>query len=93
MAGYVQTCRTLCHQHSLTPSQPDVQYNKTHPVYPVLQSIGKEITQNVKPKAVVVFSAHWQAEPNEIHLNNAEDTDLIYEYSPPFLPPKPKGNH
>lgn len=59
--------------------QPDVQYNTEHPVYPVLQSIGKEITQKVKPKAVVVFSAHWQAEPNEIHLNNAEDTDLIYE--------------
>jgi aromatic ring-opening dioxygenase catalytic subunit (LigB family) len=45
----------------------------------VLQAIGKEITQKVKPKAVVVFSAHWQAEPDEIHLNNAEDTDLIYE--------------
>jgi aromatic ring-opening dioxygenase catalytic subunit (LigB family) len=60
-------------------SQPDVQYNKTHPVYPILQSLGKEITQKVKPKAVVVFSAHWQAEPNEVHLNNAEDTDLIYE--------------
>ncbi|KAL2180804.1 Extradiol ring-cleavage dioxygenase, class III enzyme, subunit B [Thermothelomyces heterothallicus CBS 202.75] len=59
---------------------PDVQYNKTHPVYPVLQRIGKEITQKVKPKAVVVFSAHWQAEPNEIHLNNAEDTDLIYDF-------------
>lgn len=61
------------------PLQPDVQYNTKHPVYPVLQAIGKEITQKVKPKAVVVFSAHWQAEPNEIHLNNAEDTDLIYE--------------
>ncbi|KAL2269472.1 hypothetical protein VTJ83DRAFT_1656 [Remersonia thermophila] len=59
---------------------PDVQYNTKHPVYPVLQAIGKEITQKVKPKAVVVFSAHWQAEPNEIHLNNAEDTDLIYDF-------------
>jgi aromatic ring-opening dioxygenase catalytic subunit (LigB family) len=58
-------------------------------VYPVLQAIGKEITQKVKPKAVVVFSAHWQAEPDEIHLNNAEDTDLIYEcvYLLPFLGP------
>ncbi|KAJ4298519.1 hypothetical protein N0V88_003549 [Collariella sp. IMI 366227] len=59
---------------------PDVQYNTTHPVYPVLQQIGKEITQKVKPKAVVVFSAHWQGEPNEIHLNNAVDTDLIYDF-------------
>ncbi|KAK3941940.1 putative ferrous iron binding protein [Diplogelasinospora grovesii] len=59
---------------------PDVQYRKEHPVYPVLQSIGKEITQKVKPKAVVVFSAHWQALPNEIRLNNAVDTDLIYDF-------------
>ncbi|KAK3336841.1 Extradiol ring-cleavage dioxygenase, class III enzyme, subunit B [Cercophora scortea] len=59
---------------------PDVQYNTKHPAYAVLQSIGKEITQKVKPKAVVVFSAHWQATSNEIHLNNAEDTDLIYDF-------------
>ncbi|KAK4155146.1 Extradiol ring-cleavage dioxygenase, class III enzyme, subunit B [Chaetomidium leptoderma] len=65
---------------------PDVQYNTEHPVYPILQSIGKEITQKVKPKAVVVFSAHWQAESNEIHLNNAEKTDLIYDFY--GFPPK-----
>ncbi|KAK4198410.1 Extradiol ring-cleavage dioxygenase, class III enzyme, subunit B [Triangularia verruculosa] len=62
---------------------PDVQYNTTHPVYPVLQSIGREITQKVKPSAVVVFSAHWQPEnvgPDEIHVNNAEKTDLIYDF-------------
>lgn len=64
-----------------TPPQPDVQYNTAHPAYPVLQAIGKEITQKVKPTAVVVFSAHWQPEgpPDEIHVNNAEKTDLIYE--------------
>ncbi|KAK4177047.1 Extradiol ring-cleavage dioxygenase, class III enzyme, subunit B [Triangularia setosa] len=62
---------------------PDIQYNTTHPVYPVLQSIGREITQKVKPSAVVVFSAHWQPEnvgPDEIHVNNAEKTDLIYDF-------------
>lgn len=48
-------------------------------MYPVLQNIGKEITQNVKPKAVVVFSAHWQAKPDLIHVNNAVENDLIYE--------------
>ncbi|KAJ4138973.1 hypothetical protein NW765_002869 [Fusarium oxysporum] len=41
---------------------PDVQYNTKHPVYPFLQQIGREITQKVKPKAVVVFSAHWMGE-------------------------------
>ncbi|KAJ4416577.1 hypothetical protein N0V85_002239 [Neurospora sp. IMI 360204] len=60
---------------------PDVQYNTKHPVYPILQAIGKEIVQKVKPKAVVVFSAHWQATPSEIHLNNADGkTDLIYDF-------------
>ncbi|KAH6630187.1 Extradiol ring-cleavage dioxygenase, class III enzyme, subunit B [Chaetomium sp. MPI-SDFR-AT-0129] len=59
---------------------PNVQYDTKHPAYSVLQSIGKEITRKVKPKAVVVFSAHWQAEPNKIHLNNAVDTDLIYDF-------------
>lgn len=59
--------------------KPDVQYNTEHPVYPVLQKIGKEITQQVKPKAVVVFSAHWMGKEDAIHVNNAVDTDLIYE--------------
>ncbi|KAK4164191.1 putative ferrous iron binding protein [Cladorrhinum sp. PSN259] len=60
---------------------PDVQYNTGHPVYPVLQRIGKEITQVVKPKAVVVFSAHWQSDSaREIQLNNAVLTDLIYDF-------------
>ncbi|KAK3948924.1 Extradiol ring-cleavage dioxygenase, class III enzyme, subunit B [Pseudoneurospora amorphoporcata] len=61
---------------------PDVQYNTKHPVYPILQSIGKEIIQKVKPKAVVVFSAHWQSDtPSEIQLNNSGGpTDLIYDF-------------
>ncbi|KAG5788232.1 hypothetical protein H9Q69_012700 [Fusarium xylarioides] len=59
---------------------PDVQYNTKHPVYPVLQQIGKEITQKVKPKAVVVFSAHWMGEERAIHVNNAVDTPLIYDF-------------
>jgi len=40
-----------------------------------------EITTKVKPKAVIVFSAHWQASgDNEIEVNTEEMTDLIYEY-------------
>jgi aromatic ring-opening dioxygenase catalytic subunit (LigB family) len=65
--------------------KPDVQYNTEHPVYPVLQQIGKEITQKVKPKAVVVFSAHWMGEKDTIHINNEVDTDLIYEYVVPQI--------
>lgn len=51
-----------------------------HPAYSKLQEIGKEITGKVKPKAVVVFSAHWQASPDKIQVNTAEITDLIYDY-------------
>ncbi|KAH8661942.1 Extradiol ring-cleavage dioxygenase, class III enzyme, subunit B [Xylariales sp. PMI_506] len=55
-------------------------YEKDHPVYPVLQKIGKEITQEVKPKAVVVFSGHWEGSSHTIEVNTAEHTDLIYDF-------------
>ena len=51
-----------------------------HPAYSKLQEIGKEITQKVKPKAVVVFSAHWQASRNSIEVNTAERQMLLYDY-------------
>lgn len=55
-------------------------------MYPILQQIGREITQQVKPKAVVVFSAHWMGEEGAIHVNKEEHTDLIYEYDLESLP-------
>ena len=55
-------------------------YDVDHPVYSKLQRIGKEITTKVKPKAVVVFSAHWQAPvPGRVQVNTKEMNDLIYE--------------
>lgn len=51
-----------------------------HPAYAKLAAVGREITINVKPKAVVVFSAHWQGGPNTIKINVAEQTDLIYDF-------------
>ncbi|KAI1328644.1 Extradiol ring-cleavage dioxygenase, class III enzyme, subunit B [Xylariaceae sp. FL0255] len=59
---------------------PNTMFETKHPVYPVLQKIGREITQKVKPKAVVVFSAHWEAGPRDIEVNTAENTKLIYDY-------------
>ncbi|KAK4945104.1 hypothetical protein LTR10_015530 [Elasticomyces elasticus] len=60
---------------------PSTMFEKDHPVYPQLQRIGKEITQVVKPAAVVVFSAHWQAErPNTIEVNTSEQEPLIYDF-------------
>ena len=55
-------------------------YDVNHAVYRRLQGIGEDITTKVKPKAVVVFSAHWQADGNnKIQVNTKENADLIYE--------------
>ena len=51
-----------------------------HPAYAKLAAVGREITTKVKPKAVVVFSAHWQDGPSKISINAAEHTDLIYDF-------------
>ncbi|OIW28158.1 Extradiol aromatic ring-opening dioxygenase [Coniochaeta ligniaria NRRL 30616] len=51
-----------------------------HPAYAKLAEVGREITTRVKPKAVVVFSAHWQAGPTKLQINAAEETDLIYDF-------------
>lgn len=55
-------------------------YDSEHPAYKELGRIGREITGKVKPRAVVVFSAHWQAGRDTVQVNTAEITDLIYEY-------------
>ncbi|KAI4839199.1 aromatic ring-opening dioxygenase LigB subunit [Aureobasidium sp. EXF-8845] len=64
----------------LSHGGPNIMEDYDHPAYAKLQEIGKEITQEVKPKAVVVFSAHWQASRNSIEVNTAELTQLIYDY-------------
>ncbi|KAK2800810.1 hypothetical protein FQN49_008922 [Arthroderma sp. PD_2] len=55
-------------------------YNHGHPAYKELQEIGREITGKVKPRAVVVFSAHWQGKRDTILVNTAEATELIYDF-------------
>jgi aromatic ring-opening dioxygenase catalytic subunit (LigB family) len=54
-------------------------YDVEHPAYKELGKIGKEITTKVKPRAVVVFSAHWQGGVDTVQVNTAEMTELIYE--------------
>ncbi|KAK9462178.1 Extradiol ring-cleavage dioxygenase, class III enzyme, subunit B [Lipomyces oligophaga] len=48
--------------------------------FKMLRKIGKEIIDTVKPKAVVVLSAHWQATRDTIEVNTAEITPLIYDF-------------
>jgi 4,5-DOPA dioxygenase extradiol len=59
---------------------PNFMENTQHPAYAKLSEVGKEITTKVKPKAIVVFSAHWQDSPNRIQINAAEETDIIYDF-------------
>ena len=61
-------------------------YDSSHPAHSVLEQIGREITTEVRPKAVVVISAHWEAErglkeeENGVEVNFGEGDGLIYEY-------------
>ncbi|KAJ5358177.1 hypothetical protein N7541_005335 [Penicillium brevicompactum] len=64
----------------LSHGGPNVMYDVEHPAYRKLAQIGREITTKVKPRAVVVFSAHWQAGRDTIQVNTAEMTDLIYDF-------------
>ncbi|KAF2103652.1 putative aromatic ring-opening dioxygenase LigB subunit [Rhizodiscina lignyota] len=59
---------------------PSFMEDTDHPAYARLAEVGREITTKVKPKALVVFSAHWQGDPNRIKINVAEQTDLIYDF-------------
>ncbi|KAI1170583.1 Extradiol aromatic ring-opening dioxygenase [Nemania sp. FL0916] len=59
---------------------PNFMENTEHPAYLKLAETGVEITTKVKPKAVVVFSAHWQDSPSRVLINAVEDTDLIYDF-------------
>ncbi|TKA71785.1 hypothetical protein B0A55_04305 [Friedmanniomyces simplex] len=64
----------------LSHGGPNVMEQHDHPAYAKLQAIGAEITQRVKPKAVVVFSAHWQGERDLVEVNTAESMGLIYDF-------------
>ncbi|OAT09594.1 aromatic ring-opening dioxygenase LigB subunit [Blastomyces gilchristii SLH14081] len=64
----------------LSHGGPNIMYDHDHPAHRKLQEIGREITSKVKPLAVVVFSAHWQALRDTVEVNNAEITELIYDF-------------
>lgn len=68
----------------LSHGGPHTCHTPTHPVYPQLQSIGREISNiSTKPAAIVVFSAHWQSSsgPNTIEVNTSDKPlPLIYDF-------------
>ncbi|KAL9087587.1 MAG: hypothetical protein Q9159_003537 [Coniocarpon cinnabarinum] len=51
-----------------------------HPSYNRFVEVGREITTIVKPKALVVFSAHWQASADTLQINVADETEIIYDF-------------
>ncbi|GAB7335269.1 hypothetical protein MBLNU13_g07678t1 [Cladosporium sp. NU13] len=64
----------------LSHGGPNLFEDYSHPAYAKLQAIGHEITHKVKPKAVVVFSAHWQGDRTAVEVNTATTQGLIYDY-------------
>ncbi|KXT17158.1 hypothetical protein AC579_353 [Pseudocercospora musae] len=64
----------------LSHGGPNIMEETQHPAYAKLQEIGLEITQKVKPKAVVVFSAHWEGDRDTIEVNTATEMPLIYDF-------------
>ena len=61
-------------------SGPNFIENTDHLVFYKLGEIGREITDRVKPKAIVVFSGHWQHEPSRVAINVAQKGELIYDF-------------
>lgn len=70
---------------------PNFIENTAHPAFARLAAVGREITTVVKPKAVVVFSAHWQSSSSRssassstggsgVEVNVAEDAGIIYDF-------------
>ncbi|GME29137.1 Extradiol ring-cleavage dioxygenase class III enzyme subunit B [Neofusicoccum parvum] len=64
----------------LSHGGPNLIEEPDHPAYSKLQEIGKEVTSKIKPKAVVIFSAHWQGQNDRVLVNTAEISDLIYDF-------------
>jgi aromatic ring-opening dioxygenase catalytic subunit (LigB family) len=65
----------------LSHGGPNIIEQTQHPAYAKLQEIGHEITHQVKPKAVVVLSGHWEGYRDTIEVNVAETMPLIYDFS------------
>lgn len=65
----------------LSHGGPNIMEETQHPAYSKLQEIGLEITTKVKPKAIVVFSGHWQGFQDTIEVNTIEgESPLIYDF-------------
>ena len=64
----------------LSHGGPNIIEDYAHPAYAQLQSIGHTITHTIKPKAVVVISAHWQGTPSTIEVKTALNMGLIYDF-------------
>lgn len=64
----------------LSHGGPSIVEEPESPAYRSLEDVGREITAQVKPKAVIIFSAHWQGRQNGVLVNTAEITDLIYDF-------------
>ena len=60
---------------------PNTIENYQHPATVQLRTVGQEITERVRPKGIVVISAHWQEGATKVGINTAEQAGLIYDFS------------
>ena len=72
--------RQRMHVYFLSIGGPNFIENQDHAAYSQVEAAGKEITTRVKPKAVVVFSAHWQDSSSKLKVNAALNTHIIYDF-------------
>ncbi len=65
----------------LSHGGPNLIHDQAHPAYRTLQSLGHEITHSVRPKALLVISAHWQSDsPSNIQVSSPSTQELLYDY-------------
>eukprot|EP01118_Nematostelium_gracile_P014272 TRINITY_DN5521_c0_g1_i2.p1 TRINITY_DN5521_c0_g1~~TRINITY_DN5521_c0_g1_i2.p1 ORF type:complete len:304 (+),score=67.40 TRINITY_DN5521_c0_g1_i2:38-913(+) len=72
---------------------------KTGPLARFLGVFGKFITEDLKPKAIVIFSAHWETN-NKIDIMSYDTNPLLYDYYgfpkefyAPYTTFESKGSH
>jgi aromatic ring-opening dioxygenase catalytic subunit (LigB family) len=50
------------------------------PIANFLKALGPFLLQRYKPKAILVFSAHWETQGHIEVMNNDEKNELLYDY-------------
>ncbi|XP_044731622.1 4,5-DOPA dioxygenase extradiol-like [Chrysoperla carnea] len=89
----VLICYSKTEESSKTPvffishGGPNFMYMKDFGGYKAVEKIGNEIKNFPNLKGIIVISAHWQSNLDEIYVNTAEHTELLYDFPSPEIWP------